>query len=82
MEFVANITNATVLKDSFTICEVSTLSSMILAILFIISEIMPFIGSKKHNNSFIQLIHEICSCKIKCKKKTVQNINDLEEISL
>ena len=84
MEIIANITNATVLDDSFTICEVSTISSMILAVLFIISEVMPFIGSKKHNNSLIQFIHEICSCKTKCKKIPQKNmvINDLEEISL
>ena len=69
MDFIVNITNTTVLTDSFLQCEASTLASMILAVLFIFSEIMPFIGDKNHNNSILQFIHEIFSCKTKCKKK-------------
>ena len=79
MDFIVNITNATVLTDSFLQCEASTLASMTLAVLFIFSEVMPFIGDKEHNNSIIQFIHEICSCKTKCKKKKTIIKQDIED---
>lgn len=78
MDFIVNITNATVLTDSFLQCEASTLASMTLAVLFIFSEVMPFIGDKSHNNSIIQFIHEICSCQTKCKKKKKKKKTKLE----
>ena len=79
MDFIVNITNTTVLTDSFLQCEASTLASMTLAVLFIFSEVMPFIGDKEHNNSIIQFIHEICTCRTKCKKNKKKTIVEIKQ---
>ena len=73
---LANVTNTTSVLDVLTgECGLQTIGSLVLVVMFGLSEAMPFLGDAKKNNGLIQTIVKVLLSL--CKKRQ----NDALEMS-